>query len=203
VERDSRKYRVHTIYNQMEQAVFVMDFWLEEDEVQQYTSLFEQVFGSIELDRAPVSQFPLYGIVYTFTAKDDLFELPVPVPWAYDREEEPNVVVDTFYSPDEHAVIQNITYDEGTQFSSSTIRGIAMELLRTLYAEGIKIVDETDMPDGSVRLIWDSPTGDYSGISFYETRRTAFLMITLMYDSPYEDLYLPVMTELIANYHVP
>jgi hypothetical protein len=58
-------------------------------------------------------------------------------------------------------------------------------------------------PDGSERLIWSSPSGDYSGTSFLETRGTTFLLFTTMYDNPYEDYYLETLNYTIGTYEVP
>jgi hypothetical protein len=119
------------------------------------------------------------------------------------RDEGPNVVVDTFYAPDRHAVIQNMSYDDGTLVTKAMAGAFALELLKTYYATDIRITDDVVQPDGSERLTWHSRSGDYSGVSFFETRGTTFLLFTTLYDNPFEDIYLDVLNYTISTYDIP
>jgi hypothetical protein len=112
-------------------------------------------------------------------------------------------IVDTFTSPDEHAFIENITYDDGEAISRSDAGAFALELMKEFYAGDIQVSDDQVQPDGSERLTWHSPSGGYSGISFLETRGTTFLLFSSIWDDPYEDDYLDSLRYTIETYDVP
>jgi hypothetical protein len=57
--------------------------------------------------------------------------------------------------------------------------------------------------DGSERLTWESSSGEYSGISFLETRGTTFLLFTVMWDDAYEDVYFDTLDYTVSSYSVP
>ena len=141
--------------------------------------------------------------IFTFTGPADLFNIEVPLPWRYESSADTETVVDTFYSPDEHAIIQNIAYDDGTEVTRSQAGAFALELLKTYYASDIRITDDQVQSDGSERLIWNSPSGNYSGISFLETRGTTFLLFSVLWDNPFEDSYFDALDYTISSYDVP
>lgn len=194
---------VITLYDQYDAIIYTYDFWSDDDRVDAYSDLYSEVVDTIQVDTAAAAEQVEYNWIYTFTGPGSLFTIDVPTPWLYESTEGENAIVDTFYSPDEHAVIQNITYDDGTETSRSQAGAFALELLRSYYASDIRIHSDEVQPDGSERLIWSSPSGDYSGTSFFETRGTAFLLFTTMYDNPYEDVYLETLNYTIGSYEVP
>jgi hypothetical protein len=149
---------------------------------------------------------PYTGQMYTFFDDEGLFSFDVPYTWSYEREEDDVSVVDTFSAPGETAFVQSIKYDDGTEISKSLAGAFALELLRSAYTGGagdIKITDDTIMPDGSERLIWTSKAGGYSGVSFFETRGTTFLMLTYLADDPVYELYLDTFDTILSTYDIP
>ncbi|MDX1663921.1 MAG: hypothetical protein R3272_09015 [Candidatus Promineifilaceae bacterium] len=194
---------VITVYERSGAIIYSYDFWMDETLFEPYTVLYEEVLGTVETNPDRASEQPEYNWVYTFTGPDGLFAIDVPMAWEYVRDEGGPVTVDTFLAPDEHAVIQNITYDEGLEISRSEAGDFALELLREYYANDITIIDDQVQADGSERLVWESRSGDYSGISFFETRGTTFLLFTVMYDNPFEEIYLPTLNHTIESYTIP
>ena len=195
---------VITIYDQYDAIVYTYDFWSDDANIDAYSDLYSEVVDSIQVDPAAAAEAQVeYNWVYTFTGPNALFTIEVPTPWFYERTEGDNSIVDTFYAPDDHAVIQNITYDDGTETSRSQAGAFALELLRSFYATDLVIHSDEVQPDGSERLTWSSPSGDYSGTSFFESRGTTFLLFTTMYDNPYEEFYLDTLNYTIETYEVP
>ncbi|HZD11057.1 MAG TPA: hypothetical protein VE553_06920 [Candidatus Binatia bacterium] len=194
---------VISLYDQYDAIIYTYDFWSDDANVDAYSDLYSQVVDTIQVNTSAAAEQTEYNWVYTFTGPSNLFTIEVPTPWRYERTEGDNAMVDTFYSPDEHAIIQNIAYDDGTETSRSQAGAFALELLRSYYATDIRIQSDQVQPDGSERLIWSSPSGDYSGTSFLETRGTTFLLFTTMYDNPYEDYYLETLNYTIGTYEVP
>jgi hypothetical protein len=195
--------RVISYYHQQGQVIFTVDFWADEEKVDLYFPTYEVIFDQIMVDASVAEDDDLYFWITTFTGPGNLFTIGVPLAWRYEQSVGETTVVDTFFSPDDHAVIQNITYDEGLPISKSQAGELALELLRNYYATDIRITSDEVQPDGSERLIWNSPGGDYSGASFFETRGTTFLLFTVMYDNPFEDIYLDVLNYTIGSYDVP
>lgn len=194
---------VITLYDQYDAIIYTYDFWADDANVDAYSDLYSQVVDTIQVNPEAAAEQVEYNWVYTFTGPNDLFTIEVPTPWRYERTEGEDAIVDTFYSPDEHGVIQNITYDDGTETSRSQAGAFALELLRSYYATDIRIHSDEVQPDGSERLIWSSPGGDYSGTSFLETRGTTFLLFTTMYDNPFEEYYLDTLNYTIDTYDIP
>jgi len=195
---------VFTYYDQYGSTIYAYDFWADSDVADAYGPAFEEIFDTSSVDPESVNESAsIYYWIFTFNGPNDLFSIDVPLPWAYVAEEEENVLVDTFYSPDEHGIIQNITYDDGTEISRSDAGAFALGLLKDVYASDIQVSDDQVQPDGSERLIWNSPGGAFSGTSFLETRGTTFLLFSVLYDDAYEDVYLDTLNYTIESYDVP
>lgn len=194
---------VFTLYDQYGPVIYSFDFWADEDLFDAYADAYQTILDTATVNSEAAAELTPYDWIYTFTGPSNFFTIDVPTPWRYEVSEAEFVVVDTFYSPDEHAVIQNITHDDGQPISRSEAGAFALELLRTYYAQDVTIIDDQVQPDGSERLTWRSASGDYSGISFFETRGTAFLLFTVMYDNPYEDVYFDTLDYTIGSYTIP
>lgn len=194
---------VITLYDQYEAIIYTYDFWSDDANIDAYSDLYSNLVDTIQVNTTAAAEQVEYNWVYTFTGPNNLFTIEVPTPWRYERTEGENAIIDTFYAPDDHAVIQNIAYDDGTETSRSQAGAFALELLRSYYATDIRIHSDEVQPDGSERLIWSSPSGDYSGTSFLETRGTTFLLFTTMYDNPFEEYYLETLNYTIETYEVP
>jgi len=196
---------VFTLYNILDQAIFSFDFWANSDVFDTYTDQFNAVLdtATIYSDAAAQNISPYDWIIY-FYGPGNLFMIEVPEAWTYMREVDDDYIVDTFVSPDNHALIENITYDDGLAYSKKDVSEITLELLRTYYTQDIVITDDQVQPDGSERLIWYSPSGGYSGVTFFELRgTTTILILTLMYDDPYEDVFADPLNNTIDTYTIP
>ncbi len=194
---------VETYYDQKGQIIYAVDFWVNADGYDAYAPVFDEFYGGITVDSKKAAQADPYNWVWTFTGPAELFSIKVPTAWRYEQSSSDTTVVDTFYSPDEHAIVQNIAYDDGTAVTKSDAGAFALALLRNFYAEDIKITGDKVQPDGSERLTWYSPSGEYSGVSFFESRGTTFLLFTVMYDDAYENTYLDTLDYIISTYDVP
>jgi hypothetical protein len=197
---------VFTLYLLNGQGVYVFDFWSEEGVAQAYSDPYTELMSTINVDSTNVAEMPVYNYIYTYTDPNGLFQYEIPLAWTYSYDESENVYVDTFTSPDQHGVIQNITYDDGTTFTKSQAGAAALSLLNQSYTNGandIRITDDKVQSDGSERLTWESRSGGFSGQSFFETRGTTFLMLSYLVDDGYADYYGPVWDNTLSTYSVP
>lgn len=152
------------------------------------------------------------GELVTFTDETEYLQLDLPGDWEYSQtvDDEDNFWYwDVFTSPDGHARIESIVYDDGEPFVGTQSGKTALLWLHQNYSatgeEGdIRISDDSIQKDGSERLTWESKSGDYSGISFFEIRKpTAMLMFTVVWDNDFEDQYLDTLNAVIDSYRVP
>jgi hypothetical protein len=201
---DGKPQLVYSAYEQRDAVIMAVDFWADIDLAPTYRESYDAILDTLDFDSAAAfAELDLYAWIYDFVGPNDLFTIQVPMAWRYEISEGEVAIVDTFYSPDEHGIVQNIAYDEGEEISRSDAGAFALDLLRTYYAEDIVINDDQLQADGSERLTWNSPGGDYSGISFLETRGTTFLLFSVLWDNPFEDIYFDALDYTISTYDVP
>jgi hypothetical protein len=197
---------VFTFYLEGGQGLFAFDFWADADVAEAYNPGYIEIANSINFDGTNVVDFAPYNYVYTHSDPNGFFEFEVPTGWTYGYDEADNVYVDTFASPDLHSKIENITYDDGTTWSKSQAGAFALTLLNEYYTNGssdIKITGDKVQADGSERLTWESRNGDFSGVTFFETRGTTFLMLSWLVNDGYEEIYSPVFDNTLATYTIP
>ncbi len=149
----------------------------------------------------------------TFTDQNNEYQIDVPADWTHKNTTGDGFYWDTFTSPDEGAVIENYTYlkatsSDGTPWNADQQRQFALQVLDEYYSKtgkpgDIEVTEEKPQSDGSVRLTWDSKTGDYSGLSFFEMRGTSFLFFTVDWGNSYHDKYIDTLNKVIESYRVP
>ena len=145
----------------------------------------------------------------TFTDQNKFYQIDVPGNWIHKSDSGTHYYIDQFKSPDEHALVENIAYNDGTPFTGSQNGQFALQLLHQFYSstgkEGdIHVSDDSIQKDGSERLTWTSSGGGYSGLSYFEVRdRLNFLMFTVEWSNDYKDTYLDTLNQIIASYVVP
>lgn len=148
------------------------------------------------------------GSLVTFTDQNKYFSIQVPGDWAHtqDVDKKNNYWYwDVIKSPDGHAAVESVVFDDGTPWTGTQNGKQALYMLNTFYSktgkEGdIRISDDSIQPDKSERLTWTSKGGNYSGVSFFEVHGTAFLMFTTWWDNPYADQYRTVLDNVVSSY---
>ena len=150
------------------------------------------------------------GGLVTFTDQNNLYQIQVPEDWNHTQSSGENYYIDTFKSPDEQAMVENIVYDDGTTFNGGQKGKFALDLIYRFYSatgsnKDITITGDQLQDDGSERLAWYSESGDYSAASYFETRegRTTFLMFTIEWLNDAESLYFDTLNEIVASYVIP
>jgi hypothetical protein len=152
-----------------------------------------------------VDKEPIYTTRWTFTCPNKLCTFDAPYAWAYSHTEsnDKTTIVDKFASPDGRSYIEHLVYDDGTAVSKSDSGRFALTLLHKYYADDLKVTDDTPQTDGSERLIWNSASGGYEGVTFFETRGTPFLMWTWVVNSDVFDVYNDLSIAILKSYKVP
>jgi hypothetical protein len=201
---DGVSQRVYTFYDRHGQTIYSLDFWADTDVYDSYMNVYEQMLNGTTVYSDTAARQDPFLWIYDFYGPADLFTMEVPIGFEYYRSQEYDyTIVDSFYAPDGNMVIENVAYDDGEAISKSVAGQFALGLLHEFYADDIKITGDKVQPDGSERLTWYSPGGGYTGISFFESRGTTFLLLSLWWDDDYEDIYVPVVDNAINTYTVP
>ena len=147
----------------------------------------------------------------TFVDKNDLMAFDLPGDWTYESGESENYYYDTFTAPDETAKMESLVYNDGKAFVANQNGKFALYLLHNFYSatgkEGdIKVTGDSIQEDGSERLTWESKSGGYSGVSFFELRGSdnhTFLMLTAWWDNDVDQATMDVINAAISSYHIP
>ncbi len=148
----------------------------------------------------------------TFTDQTNYLEFDAPADWEHTQTVDTDSnhwYWDVLTSPDGHARIDSIVYDDGTPFVGTQSGKTALQWLHQNYSEtgaegDIRISNDSIQKDGSERLTWKSKGGKYSGISFFEIRKpTAMLMFTVWWDDDYEQQYGDILNSVIESYRIP
>ena len=195
--------KILSIYQRQGRMVFYMHFWSNADIYETNGPLYEQISRSRFFDSAYAEELKPYSILYEFTGPNNLFAFKIPINWVYQNFADEKMIRDTFISPEGYASIQNITYDDGYTVTRGEADLIALELLKEIYAKDVRISEARTQADLSIRWTWASKSGGIEGTSFYETRGTSFLMLTLFCDKEYKNIFDPLFNRIIASYQLP
>lgn len=161
---------------------------------------------------ATSSGSPDAGGTTTFTDQNKYFAIDIPSGWKHtqDADSKNNYwYQDTFKSPDGHARVDSIVYNDGTPWTGSQNGAFALQLLNQYYSntgkEGdIRVSGDTIQKDGSERLDWTSKSGGYSGESFFEVRnRMTFLMLSILWDNDFSTQYEKPLDDVVSSYTIP
>lgn len=167
----------------------------------------------IALTEPPTEGAPASGGGWiTFTDENRFLQLDVPADWKHSRDLDTRDGYwywDVFASPDGHAHVDSVVYDDGRTWTGAQSNKQARYVLDEFYsvaaeAGDIHVSDDSMQKDGSERLTWSSRGGGYSGISFFEVRGgTTFLMFTVWWDDDYRAQYGDLLDQVVQSYRIP
>lgn len=194
---------VSSNYQQEGEVIYWINYWENQVSDSILQPIFDQVSEHISNNSAYCEDLAPYQTLMPFAGPKNLFSMQVPIPWTHSVEKADVFQIDTFVAPDLNAAIQNITYDDGKIVTRGAADTIALDFLKEIYAKDVRISSARFQPDNSIRWIWESASGGFQGITFYETRGTSFLMLTVMYVNDQKELYLPLLETIISSYSIP
>jgi hypothetical protein len=154
---------------------------------------------------------PTDSVGATFVDQNNLFAIDLPADWTRSTESQSDHYTDTFTSPDGLAKIESLIYNDGQPFDESKNKDFALYLLNTYYsstgkAGDIIINSDQMMENGTQRNEWNSKSGGYSGVSFFEIRgddKATFLMFTAQWKDGTEQATLDIVNQVIATFRLP
>jgi len=196
---------VETYYFQNQNAVVVMDFWMETEKEQTYREIYQPVIESLKINPEKANEFVLYNFIFEFRDNMDAFSFEVPISWLYLPDTSGGLIADKFYAPDNRSILQHVIFypddasDPGEiakliyQASRSSLPGPSTE-------DVIEIQTEND--DGSVYLKWKTDDG-WQIESVYYKQGAKVLALTGIIQDGFIDIYQSSIDYGFEWYSVP
>ncbi len=150
---------VDTFYFVEDQAVFVIDFWMESEKEQVYKAMYQPMIDSFQRDSALVKDFIIYNFIYEFRDSTDEFSFEVPISWLYQTVTKDGSVIDYFYAPDNQAYFQHIIFYADTDSDQNTIAEKIYQANKSIFAGDFGenlIANEQTLETGGKYLKWDT-----------------------------------------------
>jgi len=143
-----------------------------------------------------------------FIDRNKFFQIEVPGDWKHSTNSGPHAYLDQFLSPDGKAMVENITYNDGTPFKGAQNGQFALLLIRQFHSNGkegdLRVSEDKIMTDGTERLTWSSNGRGFSGLSYFKVRDGVnFLMFSLESADDHQIAYLEVLNKIQASYSTP
>jgi len=187
-------------YQNYASAVIIANFLSGEEIFDTYSGLFDVLSSSIELNEEAVTALPAYSYDDANMHSNHHFSIRVPPYWQFNRTEEDHMMIDTFISPDENAVIQTIVFDDGQQVTKVVASELALTLLRENYTKDISVIKDEVLKDGREKLSWRSNAGDYQGITSFAASGTEIYVVTVMWSNDPAQLYQTILEDVQSSY---
>ena len=189
-----------TLYQQQGPAILIMDILADQSRITNYQEFSDTLVNSVKVNPGEVSKLSLYSFDHASLHNNGLFSILIPECWRLEQSGGENSLVETIASPDKKALVQAIVYDDGQRISKSVAGELVLTLLRENYTKKISVQADDLIADGRERLTWRSPIDNYRGITTFETRGSALLILTVMwYDDP-NQLYQSLLEAIIDSY---
>lgn len=182
-------------YQQIGPNVLVLDLYSDHDYYVANETDLTDIISSLSIAGGDGISEGVHGTNLLTTFSNGAYSMEVPGYWEYQNTIAEHSVVDTFTSPDGHAVIQMIVYDDGQFISGSVAGAFVRNLIRNYYAKDIVVTSYRYLPDGREELIWNSSGSNYEGITYFDAHNTELIIYTVMSDVDIRETY----SELLDN----
>jgi tetratricopeptide (TPR) repeat protein len=124
-------------------------------------------------------------------------EVDVPVTWETRQAFFDYSVVSTYTSPEEHALIQVVVFEDSKQVSRDLALLFALVLLDESYTEQMDVTANEILADRE-NLIWETEEGGYRGVTGFTVNNGSIVVMTYMFDEQFEAEYGDLLED-IAN----
>ena len=159
------------------------DFWTDADRAEIYSTLYETVTSSLNVDTKVVKTFQPYRERYAAADSQKRFEFQVPYSWKHDVAQG----VEKFTSPDEVNVL----------WYSATPAESALKWLGGQF-NGVGITEDRVQKDGSQRVAWNSVADGVRGQAVITSRGT---LVWIIKSDEFEK-FASFGDSLLSNYRI-
>jgi hypothetical protein len=194
-----------TAYRQYGNIIAVTELDFGKDSYFSYPQWIDRVFNAVKFHPENAVGKPAYAPISEVIDPHKQIRIIVPEGWISEVMSGESTWVASYYSPDLHAVIQLLTYDDGELISDAVAGNFALFLLNSYLSANIMVTADRMLPSGLEQLEWHSPryNFNYVGTSSFHSSGTTFVMLTMMYDIDYAEIYLPVLERSQESYKIP
>ena len=173
-----------------------------QDAGERYADLFSAVADSAEITSSALNDRVLYSQRFEYTAPDVFFSIKIPVGWGkfVDGATVENTILEGFLSPDKRAAVQTAVYRRGSLIEQSLKGEKTLEIMRAIYGYDLRVSHDKALPDGRERLAWYAKRKDINGISYFDSYGSSLYVFSIVWETPTQDIYLPVLEEIEASF---
>ncbi len=175
--------RVVSYYCYGDGVMSQQDFWVDANRAEIYSTLYETVRGSLNVDTKVVKTFQPYRERYAAADSQKRFEFQVPYSWKHDVAQG----VEKFTSPDEVNVL----------WYSATPAESALKWLGGQFAS-VGVTEDQVLKDGSRRVAWNSVAGGVKGQAVITSRGT---LVWIIKSDEFEK-FASFGDSLLSNYRI-
>jgi hypothetical protein len=192
-------------YWQFGKIIYAVDIWMDKDLKGNYLDQVEAITKNMKFYPDVASILPIYGYSYLESDPKGIVQMSVPAGWTKETLNDTYTYAVTYYSPDRHAAIQLITYDDGSAISKSVAGSLTLLLLNSYMTPDVMVTEDLVRPNGIEQLSWHSPRYDpnFIGTSSFESLGgTTYMLYSVLYDMPYESLYFDILERSLNSYTI-
>lgn len=167
-----------------------------------YYELFDKVRRSTVILKFILHENPIYENRKAYTAPDAFFLLDIPTGW--NKFTDTSIVektrVEGFLSPDKRASVQIAVYRHTALIDQALKGEKTLEIMRTLYGHDMRVSHDKWLMDGRERLTWSAERKDINGISYFDSYGSSLYVLSMVWENPTSEIYLPILEEIIASF---
>jgi len=181
---------VRSLYLQDGEFIYTGDLWTQEDRLESYARGMDIIWDSITGNTEGAGDLDIYQCVFPKKEPENSYSVDIPVPWLPDQTRSRSSGIETYHSPDQHAVIQLIRYTTEIDLSDVIVGNFVLQLLWDYYTRDVVITADQIVSNGNEQLAWCSPTGGYRGITqFRRIGLHTLVILTMIADNDYLEIY--------------
>lgn len=197
---------VDTYYFAEDQAVFVIDFWMEVEKEQDYKMMYHPMIESFQKDPALVKDFIIYNFIYEFRDSTDDFSFEAPISWLYQTVSEDGSIIDYFYAPDNQAYLQHIIFYADNNTDQNTIIKKIYQANKSVFTGDFDenlIEYEQTLDTGGKYLKWDTTDENWQFETVYYIDNGKVFALSGLIHKDFLEIYQTTINYGLDWYAVP
>jgi len=201
--RDGEFEVVRSFYLQDGELIYTGDLWTREELLENHSRSMEIIWDSLSENSEEAGDLDIYHWVFRKEDPENNYSIDIPVPWLPEHTRSRSSSIETFHSPDQHAVIQLISYTSEIELSDVLVGNFVLQLLRDYYTRDVVITADQIESNGNEQLAWYSPTGGYRGITqFRRIGLNTLVILTTIADNDYLEIYRDLRQRTMDSFEI-
>ena len=199
--RDGEFEVVRSLYLQDGELIYTGDLWTQKDLLESHSRGMEIIWNSITKNSDQAGDLDIYHWVFRKEDPENGYGVDIPIPWLPEQTRSRTSSIDTYHSPDQHAVIQLIDFTTELDLSDVLVGNFVLQLLRDYYTRDVVITADQIVSNGNEQLTWYFPTGGYRGITqFRGIGLHTLVILTMIADNDYLEIYQDLLERTMDSF---